>query len=366
MDFVDQVKSLAARTPNQLEHIKTEAATRNALIEPFIRALGYDTSDLTEVVPEFGADLDVPGVAKNKKVDYGILKDGKPIILIECKHYTDKLNEGFKQLFHYAVATDCRFGILTNGLVYRFYADLDKPSKLDESPFLELDMLNLKEAALEELKCLTKAALDVDGMLTAASELKYVGGMLRILTEQLDAPSDEFSKFFFQQLCPGKPFAGSIKPMFVSFTQRALRQFVRDRVNSLMDASGMGSSGSTASAAVAAPVAEVVDDPVGKSSQVVTTEEEMEAFYLVKSILRDVVDPKRIAYRDVVSYFSVLLDDNNRKPICRLYLNNPQSKRLGLFGVGDERQEEKFSIDRLDDIYRFSDRLRATVARYGV
>lgn len=68
MDFTDQIKALAVKIPGQLDHIKTEAATRNALVEPFIRALGYDTSDLTEVIPEFGADLDVPGVPKNKKL----------------------------------------------------------------------------------------------------------------------------------------------------------------------------------------------------------------------------------------------------------------------------------------------------------
>ena len=152
MDFVDQIKALSAKIPTQLAHIKTEAGTRNALVEPFIRALGYDTSDMAEVVPEFGADLDVPGVTKNKKVDYGILRNGKTVILIECKHYTDKLNEGFKQLFYYAVASNCRFGILTNGLIYRFYADLDAPNKLDASPFLEIDMQDLKEPLLEELK----------------------------------------------------------------------------------------------------------------------------------------------------------------------------------------------------------------------
>lgn len=361
MDFVDQIKALSAKIPAQLAHIKTEAATRNALVEPFIRALGYDTSDMAEVVPEFGADLDVPGVPKNKKVDYGILRDGKPIILIECKHYTDKLNDGFKQLFHYAVATGCRFGVLTNGLVYRFYADLDAPNKLDDSPFLELDMQNLKEPLLEELKCLTKSALDVDTMLVNASELKYVGGMLRILAEQLNMPSEEFAKFFFQQLCPGKPFAGNTKSLFVGFTKRSLRQFIRDQINGMMDASGMGSGSVSAVTAVAV---EALPEEIAialNDKPVITTEEETEAFYIIKSILREVIEPSRITHRDTVSYFGILLDDTNRKPICRLYFNT-SNKRLALFDQSsDGNQEEKISIAKLDDLYQYSDRLKKRV-----
>lgn len=373
MDFVDQVKALAVKIPGQLSYIKTETATRNALVEPFIRALGYDTSDLTEVVPEFGADLDVPGVPKNKKIDYGILKDGKPLILIECKCYNDKLNDGYKQLFHYAVATDCRIGVLTNGLIYRFYADLDKPSKLDESPFLELDMLNLKEPLLEELKSLTKTALNIPEMLTAANELKYVGGMLQILSSQLNEPSDEFVKFFFQQLCSGRVFAGSVKPQFAGFTKRAMKQFIREQINSILDASGIGSTPTITSK----PLSEATeitskevnasnDSPGKPITSIVTTEEELEAFYIVKAILRDVAEPKRIFSRDVATYFGVLLDNNNRKPICRFYFNSPQNKRLALFDkTGDDKQEEKVVIEQLDDIYKYADRLKSTVARYS-
>ena len=341
MDFVDQIKALSAKIPAQLAHIKTEAGTRNALVEPFIRALGYDTSDMAEVVPEFGADLDVPGVTKNKKVDYGILRNGKTVILIECKHYTDKLNEGFKQLFYYAVASNCRFGILTNGLIYRFYADLDAPNKLDASPFLEIDMQNLKEPLLEELEGLTKAALDVNTMLVTASELKYVGGMLRILTEQLDAPSEEFAKFFFQQLCEGKPFAGNTKPLFVNFTKRALRQFIRDQINSMMDASGMGSSSVSAVTAVAVDT-QPDGGAIAPTAQIVTTREELEAFYTVKAILREVIEPSRVVDNDVLAYFGVLLDGKVGKPICRFYFNS-KNKQLALFDLFRQEPRRKVS-----------------------
>jgi hypothetical protein len=366
MDFVDEVKLLAAKTAGLLGHIKTEAATRTALIEPFIRALGYDTSDPTEVVPEFGAELDVPGVPKNKKIDYGILKEGKPIILIECKCHTDKLLDGYKQLFHYAVATDTRIGVLTNGVIYRFYADLDKPNKLDEAPFLELDMLNLQEPLVEELKKLTKPALSVSEMLTAASELKYVGGILKILSEQTDASKidENFAKYFFQQLCPDRAFAGLVKPQWRAFTHRALNQFVTEEIKRRLGVSDGGSSPTSTITPPPDPVIEPVEPVIEKT---VTTPEEMEAFYIVKSILRDIVKPSRIGYRDVNSYFNVLFDSKTTKPICRFYFNNPKNMRLGLFtGTDDGKQEVKISIATLDEIYYYTDKIKAIVTYYDL
>lgn len=365
MDFADQIKILSAKVPDLLSHIKTEAATRNALVEPFIRALGYDTSDPSEVVPEFGADLTVPGVPKDKKIDYGILRNGVPIMLIECKCHTDKLNDGFKQLFHYAVATDCRIGVLTNGIIYRFYADLNKPGKLDDTPFLELDLKNLKEPLLDELRCLTKPSLDIDGMVTAAMELKYVGGILQLLTEQFNSPSEDFVKFFFQRVCDGKSFAGNVKQEFSGYTKRALGQFIRDRINSLMDATGLGVETSVEMPSSTVDDTNKPENGTDKKPQVITTEEELEGFYIVKSILRDSVPPDRIVHRDVSSYFGILLDDNNRKSICRLHFNNPQNKQIGLFDLGKgEKREEKISIKKLDEIYQYSDRLKATVTYY--
>jgi hypothetical protein len=170
MDFIDEVKALAARVPGLLGHIVTEAGTRTSLVEPFIRALGYDTSDPTEVVPEFGANVKVPGVNQDKHVDYAIMKDGKPIILIEVKQHGTDPNKGYGQLYGYFTPVDARIAITTNGVIYRFYADLDKPHVMDKEPFLELDMLNLKEPLVEELKRLTKSVFDVDEMVRAGNE----------------------------------------------------------------------------------------------------------------------------------------------------------------------------------------------------
>ena len=101
----------------------------------------------------------------------------------------------------------------------------------------------------------------------------------------------------------------------------------------------------------------------GADNDIVTTEAEKEAFLIVKSIMRQVVDPSRVAMRDKKSYCGVLLDDNNRKPICRLYLET-SNWYLGVFD--SERNEEKIPIESLDDIFNYTEKLKELPESYGV
>ncbi len=149
LELMDEIQAIAAGIPGQIEHLQTEEATKIALIMPFIKALGYNVFDPTEVVPEYTADF---GIKKGARVDYAIMKDGKPIILFECKSADVNLDDMHTaQLAGYFAATDARFAVLTNGVIYRFHSDLDKSNKMDLKPFLEIDMLELDNELLHEL-----------------------------------------------------------------------------------------------------------------------------------------------------------------------------------------------------------------------
>jgi predicted type IV restriction endonuclease len=365
MDFSSQIKVLAARVPDLKACISTEEATKQYLVIPFIQALGYDVFNPAEVFPELDANV---GASKKYKLDYGIFKDGKPIILVECKSLGAKLtnnDDSWSQLFHYFAATDARIGLLTNGTLYRFYADLEQVNKMDKSPFLEIDLENLQEPLFEELKKVTKSAFSIDEMINAATEMKYVGGIQDILRTQMAVPTEEFTAYFFKQLCPGKSFSQSAKQQFSDYSKRAFKMFVRERISEALE-SGLGEP-------VLTPtfsndhVNQIIEGLEVQSTNdgIVTTPEEIEAFYIVKSILREVVDPSRIHYKDVQSYFGILLDNNTRKPICRLYLDSSKNKRLGLFEHGaDDKQQEKFPIADINDIFQYAERLKAAVAHY--
>ena len=193
VDFIDKIRELTVRIPKQLDYIQTEEATKNALIMPFISALGYNVFDPTEVTPELNADV---GIKKGEKVDYAILKDGKPVILFECKHHAADLGKVHaSQLYRYFSVTEARFGVLTNGLIYWFYTDLEAPNKMDGKPFFEFNLLDIRETAVEQLKKFTKSSFDVNNILTSASELKYTREIRSILLDLMQEPSDEFVKF---------------------------------------------------------------------------------------------------------------------------------------------------------------------------
>ncbi len=224
---MDEIQTIAARIPGQIEHLQTEEATKHALIMPFIKALGYNVFDPAEVVPEYTADF---GVKKGARVDYAIMKDGKPIILFECKSADVNLDEMHTaQLAGYFAATDARFAILTNGVMYRFYSDLDKSNKMDLKPFLEINMLELDIELCLELRRFTKASFDVSDNVEATVELKYTKEITRLLSEQLTQPSDEFVKFFVSQIYSGKKVQ-SVARRFEDYTRRAFNQFVNEHV----------------------------------------------------------------------------------------------------------------------------------------
>jgi hypothetical protein len=367
MDFIDRIRDLATRIPKQRDIIQTEEATKNAFIMPFISALGYDVFNPAEVTPELNADI---GLKKGEKVDYAILKDGKPILLFECKHHAADLSKVHaSQLYRYFSVTDARFGVLTNGVVYWFYTDLEAPNKMDNKPFFEFNLLEFKESSVEELKKFSKSAFDINNILTTASELKYTREIKRIITEQLQEPSDEFVKFFASQVYTGR-MTSTVREQFAQLTKQAFKQFINDQINDRLK-TALGSDPTLSpTPEIAPPPIAALPEPVvieKADTTIVTTEEELEAYHIIRAILRETIGVKRIVMRDVQSYCGILLDDNNRKPICRLRFNSTQ-KFLGFPGIQadgkDGQVEEKILINSVDEIYKFADRLKSIVARY--
>lgn len=351
MDLIDQLKGLAARIGTTKSLIQTEEATKNAMVMPFIQLLGYNVFDPTEVTPELVADI---GTKKGEKVDYAILLGGQPIMLFECKKCGADLNINHAgQLFRYFHVTSARFGVLTNGLVYRFFTDLEQPNKMDHTAFFEFDILNFKERDVEELKKFAKSAFDVNTILTTANDLKYT----RVIQERLDAwvidPPEEFVRILSSDLLGGRRFTPTIKDQFTQITKRAFEQLLSERINTRLK----GAMAAELPLAIeAVPIIPHPDD----EPTVVTTPEEIEGLHIVRSILREVVSPRRIVMRDNQSYCAILLDDNNRKPVCRLRFNNTQKLAVGIFSA--DKSEERFTLEEIDDLYKFADKLKATVA----
>ena len=354
MDFKDEIKQFGDRVEKLKAQISTEEATKNAFIMPFIKALGYDVFNPLEVVPEYVADI---GIKKGEKVDYAIMMNGQPSILVECKHWGENLDVHNSQLFRYFHTTKAKFGLLSNGIIYRFYTDLVEKNKMDEKPFLEFNVTDIKDNQIEELKKFHKSYFDVDNIVNTASELKYMNELKTFINTEFQNPTEGFVKHFAKQAYPGV-LTAKIMEQFTALTKKSIQQYINDliteRLKSALKKEDADEQKTTEQEAVLA--AETANE-----SKVDTTPDELEGFMIVKTILRQKIASNRIAYRDAQSYFAILLDDNNRKTICRLYLNG--GKKYFAF-IDDQKKEVKNEITTLDDIFNFAELLHKIVASY--
>jgi len=355
MDFKDQIKLLGERVFKLKDQVNTEEATKNAFIMPFIKDLGYDVFNPMEVIPEFVADI---GIKQGEKIDYAIMKDNQPIILIECKWHGTPLNiNNASQLFRYFHTTNAKFAILTNGIEYRFFTDLVAPNKMDEKPFFVFNIMDMKDNQVEELKKFHKSYYDFNNIVNTANELKFTNELKSLIHTEFTEPSADFVKYFARQVYPSVVTA-KVLEQFTNLTKKSIQQYISDIVTERLKAALTKED-------EAAKVQEAVDLALAQSledvSKVVTTEEELEAFMIVKTILRKHILHTRVAHRDAQTYFAILLDNNNRKTICRLYLNG--SKKC-LVILDESKKEIKFDLNSLDDIFKYEDELLKVVVAY--
>jgi hypothetical protein len=353
MDFKDSIKQIAERVDKLKDNLPTEEATKNALIMPFIQVLGYDVFNPLEVLPEMCCDI---GTKKGEKIDYAIMKDGNPIILVECKHWVQDLNLHDNQLLRYFHVSKAKFGLLTNGILFRFYTDLETQNKMDEKPFLEVNLLDLKDAQIEELKKFHKSYFDVETILSSASELKYTSELKAIIAKEFASPSPDFVRYFGKQIYDGA-FTAKVLEQFTSLVKRSIASSINDMISDRLKAAikEQDDQHEAHENAVQTP-------PEQQEEKIVTTEEELQAFYIVKAILRNTIPADRITYRDSQTYFAIFIDNNNRKTVCRLYLDSQTNKRLTF--LDENKKEQHNKISSLDDIYNYSEQLIETAKKY--
>ena len=322
-------------------------------IAQFINTLGYDVFNPLEVVPEMTCDI---AMKKGEKIDYAIMKDGEPIILIECKHWAQDLNLHDNQLIRYFNVSKAKFGVLTNGVIYRFYTDLIEPNKMDEKPFLEVNITELRDSQIEELKKFHKSYFNVENVLSSASELKYMGELKSIIAKEFSSPSSEFVKYLSKQVYDGV-ITAKLLDQFTELTKKSISSYINELISDRLK-----------SALKTETVEEAKNEEIDNKAleedgnKIITTEEEIESYFIVKSILRQAVDVSRVVYRDAQTYFAILLDDNNRKPICRMYFNAISKKYIATFD--ENKKETKHEITSLNDIYNYSEYLINTISFY--
>lgn len=342
MDFDEKIKDFIERIKKIRNSITTEEATKTSLIMPFFSLLGYDVFNPNEFMPEYVADV---GIKKGEKVDYAITTNNKLNILIEAKSVNENLQKHDSQLFRYFGTTTAKIAILTNGVTYKFYTDLDEMNKMDTTPFLEINLLDLKENDINEIKKFSKENFDINTIINTASNLKYASSIEKILSEEFTNPSDELIKLILNKGIYDGVKTQNVIDKYRPILKKSINFYINNLINQrLQNALNNSSDESNSEQSL-----ELIED-----NTIVTTAEELESYYVVKSILSEVVEPDKIYYKDTYSYFGILYDNKVTKWICRVYLK----ENIKFIIIPDNTKKEiRYEINNISDIYKFKQQL---------
>lgn len=349
MDIKTQLLDLTKRIPELKKMTSTEEATKNAFVMPFLQMLGYNVFNPAEVVPEFTADV---GLKKGEKVDYALMHEGEPTVIIECKHWAENLENHDAQLTRYFAVSTVRFGILTNGVEYKFYTDLEKPNVKDSKPFFEFNLENMKEANFHGIKKFMKEGFNLDNILDEANTLKYNKEIKEVFAQLIENPTDDFVKLIANQFYSGR-ITQKLLEQFRELVKKSINQHISDKVSDrLQSALNVQKEAQE----------EQIQELEEKEPEIITTEEEIEAHLIVKAIASAKTTPENIVLRDNKSYCSIIFGDNNRKPIIRLFFNGGK-KYVEVFDR--EKNGEKVYLDTPSEIYSLTGKIQDTVAFYN-
>lgn len=350
MAFTDDIRNFIERKQGTLSNIDNEEQTKTSLIMPFFQLLGYDVFNVDEFVPEFTADV---GMKKGEKVDYAIIKDGKPVILIEAKPYGTKLSKYDDQLYRYFSVTSSKFAVLTNGTNYRFFTDLDKPNVMDADPFFDIDLLDCTDSQLNELHKFHSDNFEESEIISAAEELKYLGKIKSLLKQIFNEPTDEFVKFVLNQDIYAGVKTSNVIEKYRPVVKRSLTSYINELVNTRIQSALQGEE--HPATVEEPPIAESlpVEEEPDPKDLIVTTQEELECYYIVKSILRNDIDVSRLSYKDTRSYFGILVDGKVTRWVCRVFIRD-RTKFITIPGEGNAK-EERIDINSPDDLYQYAD-----------
>lgn len=339
MELEASMADLQSKLREHREILSTEEAAKTTLVLPFLRALGYDIFNPSEVKAEFTCDV---GTKKGEKVDYALCVNGEVTILVECKPVTSELSiKHASQLFRYFATTTARVALLTNGVIYQFFTDSERKNVMDEKPFFTFNLENFRKTDVKHLSTFQRFDFDLERIASQAGALKLQTQLTAELRKEFAQPSEEFVRIFASRLHKGR-LTEIVRERFQSVIIQAIGNLIREGVNERLE-SAMSHGEDPADFDTGLPEPDAIE----------TTQVEIDGFNIVRAICSKLVTPERVIMRDAKSYCAILLDDNNRKTLARLHFNSPTARYLGVFTGKNE--EERRAVAGPVDIYQHSD-----------
>jgi len=349
---LSDIQALAERLEKFKDGYFNEANTKQSLILPFVRMLGYDTDNPLEVTLEYAASF---GVKKDARVDIAVMREGAPSIFIECKPLGAALDvTKVSQLFAYfAACPDTRIGILTNGRQYQIFSDTKTKGVMDKTPFLSFDITSFDKGDLPTLQKLSKEAWDLDFVLAAANRLKNLTAIKKLIRKDATEPDDDVVRHFASSCYGGKKMMQSVIDEFRPLVVQAFREYVAE--------------------CTADPAPNPEPEPATENTPgIVTHDSEKFAYVTVKTLLGGVVEPSRVQMHDYKGFCAVQLDGSSRKTICRFYWFEPvqpdgaigKDASIEILANGKDGEPVKHQLTTVEDILPFADELVQAVRSY--
>ncbi|MCL1470398.1 type I restriction endonuclease [Argonema antarcticum] len=317
MGFIEDIAKVSEQVRKKADQVTGEEATKQSLILPFFSALGYDIWDTAEVNPEYISDAATKKQGQFEKVDYAIAINGTIVMLVEAKARNEKPEAHDGQLRKYFTWTvPAKVGIVTNGVEYRFFTDLDNKNIMDKEPFFSFNVLKYDLKALEDLKLFHRDNFDTAAIIKYAEEMVYVKGMTQLVGDILRSPSEKFIRFLleeFGETSPLKTAEGQInkinskvverfKPIITKAIQASLVELMTRSISQEISQYNVAGT-----ATKTADPEDIPEDPGTGESKIVTTPEELEAFEKIKAVVATSKYKFDINHKDTVSYFGVNL-----------------------------------------------------------
>ncbi|TDB54197.1 type I restriction endonuclease [Photorhabdus khanii] len=314
-NFKIKIKHHVNHVNNVGQHCITEETTKQALILPFLDILGFSPYDPQKVKAEYGADF--PGVKANERVDYALFCQSVPVMFIEAKGYSEKLDNHCPQLSRYFNSTpEVTISAITNGIEWRFFTDLKQKNVMDPTPFLRIKMDEVSDADVSQLYRFRHDKFKPEALRTLAEESVYLSTFTKTISTSLRDVDSEFVRYVASR----SNVERQLNQRFIESITPLVKQAVEKSVSAMV-VSGLsnkhvpidGTPDEIESQESLQELEEIADPD---NPNIVTTKNELTLYEKAKSIVGDSVD---LQYKDTESYFGILYQGKSNRWIIRYF-----------------------------------------------
>ncbi|MFT8898227.1 MAG: type I restriction endonuclease, partial [Acetobacter sp.] len=324
-DFRQKFKTFSERMIGISTRCTNEEATKLFLVLPLINFLGYDTMNPDEVCPEHNADF---SEKYKNRVDFAILKEGEPVIAIECKSLGAELKDDRGQLRSYFnAAPTVKMGVITDGMAYEFYADSDEPNMMDSNAFLSFDLHDIAKGKIEDsvvdgLKSLQKSNFDPENIGAEAKRKLIFQNLVQQIEELAKEPSDAFVRLLLQGIGLSNIRSKAMAD-YIILTKSAFGEFINLRILQRLDLPAKDKEADKPLVAADVPKSDADDN---KEPEIIPSETEMEVFEYTKKRLAFLSDTDElfsaidsIEFKDYKGKFVVFYEKERAGRLFDLY-----------------------------------------------